>query len=479
VPLFIQTTGIEDYAPGGKARVKILLIGGPGVGKTRMSSYYPQPIYADCEGGLASVADRKVPYVRVNTSQDMLDLLAHLKQECKVPVANRKYQTIVIDTIDAFQRKVKNEWLEKEKTDVFTGWEAWGYVNARMNMLLTRLLNLDMNVIVCVHYKDKAGTKDEGTSIVLQLQGETGDIVYNDFDLVAWMGTYWEAVEGERVQKRGLTFKATPDRPFLKDRLHVTPPWMEVTFADSDYTNLFDAIQSRVEDLEPGAVVGEVPSERQDVSSFVVPPGGVGTGEIPGAGTPVPPTYVQMDKPTLTKLCRDRGITTTVDGTVIKNNTLKAELIAALEANRDAETAAAAAAPTTPARPEPKPAADPDPPPAPTQPVADPRLLVNVPEGVVNVKTGELGDPMEKAVELVGATLGGQVIPDTIDVTATEASASVDTPPEPAAPTAVVCEVCAKDLSNEDPDFVKLSWIKFRKRLCESDFRKHKAGNTR
>jgi hypothetical protein len=54
--LLIQTTGLEDYAPGGTARVKVLNIGGPGAGKTRFSSFFPAPIFADCERGLASVA---------------------------------------------------------------------------------------------------------------------------------------------------------------------------------------------------------------------------------------------------------------------------------------------------------------------------------------------------------------------------------------------------------------------------------------
>ena len=48
-----------------------------------------------------------------------------------------------------------------------------------------------------------------------------------------------DIVDGQRVEKRGLTFKRTPDKPFLKDRLFVTPTWMEVTFDDSDYTKLF------------------------------------------------------------------------------------------------------------------------------------------------------------------------------------------------------------------------------------------------
>ncbi len=39
-----------------------------------------------------------------------------------------------------------------------------------------------------------------------------------------------------------------------------------------------------------------------------------------------------------------------------------------------------------------------------------------------------------------------------------------------------VCEVCGKDLAEEKSDFVKLAWIKFRKRLCQEDYLAAKAG---
>ncbi len=519
--LIIQTTGLEDFAPGGKARVKVLVIGGPGAGKTRWSSYFPKPIYADCERGLASLADRKFPYVTVNTSQDMLDLLAHLKQECQQPSERRAYETVVIDTLDAFQRKIKDEWMQKEKKSAFTGWEAWSYLNARMQMLLTRLLNLDMNVLVAVHLKDRT-TKDvetgnESHSLMLQLQGETADTAYNDFDLVGWMGTYWEADGGERTQKRGLTFKPTPDKPFLKDRLHVTPPWLEVKFDESDYKGLFERIQSRLADMDAGEVVGEIASEEPaPPPATVVPPGLAGSGPVPEqAPRDVP--YSQMDKPTLLKICRDRLLTETAEGTPIRANTLKAELIAAIEAKdkRDKQKAstpkpAPAPAPAPPAKDDPEPdAPEPEPAAQPTEPDApQPKPLtrsapaglrrntkevetvpgidtIETEQGQVNTKTGEIVEPeptVEQAVETVKEKLGGEVIGDEPPPAAQPAPApagpSGPPPAQAAAAQGQTCEECGKDLAGEKPDFVKLSYIKYRKRLCEADYLAKKAGAT-
>jgi hypothetical protein len=47
--------------------------------------------------------------------------------------------------------------------------------------------------------------------------------------------------------------------------------------------------------------------------------------------------------------------------------------------------------------------------------------------------------------------------------------------PDPAADPDTVCADCGKSLADEKPDFVKLSYIKFRRRLCEADYQKAKA----
>lgn len=509
MPLLIQTTGLEEYAPGGTARIKVMVIGGPGAGKTRWSSFFPKPIYADCERGLASVADRNVPFVNIRNSQDMIDLLAHLKQESAQPWDKRRFQTVVIDTLDAFQRKVKNEWMEKEKAQAFSGWEAWGYLNARMQLLMTRLLNLDMNIIVNVHYKDKT-VKDkdgggESHELMLQLQGESADTAFNDFDLVGWMGTYWESEEGQRVQKRGLTFKPTPEKPFLKDRLHVTPTWLEVQFADTDYEGLFSRVQNKLESLDASSVIGEVETGENPsgVPGYIVTPGALGSGPVPSADVSPPPlTYAQMDKPTLAKLARDRGVTTLTDGAPIRGNTLKAELIAALEAAdvTQPDPPAAPQQPTpepaasTPAASEPA-AATPDPPAEPSRSVtrrkSAPKDAKPVPAsnekhvegvGTVDTSTGEISEH-ESATAVAEQVLGAKVIEE-IAAPAEAATVRQEAPePQPqaepakaGAPEGEVCEDCGKSLAEENPDFVKLSYIKYRKRLCENDYRGRKSG---
>lgn len=517
--LAIKTTGLEQYAAGGEGRLQILIIGGQGAGKTRMSSYFPSPIYANCEAGLASIADRSMPYVDIRTSQDMLDLLAHMKQECRQPYRNRQFQTIVVDTIDAFQRLVKDEWLRANPgAQSFRGFDAWGYLDAKMQMLLTRLLNLDMNVIVLAHFKDKTireGVGENATErqeLMLQLSGDIKDSIFNDFDLVGWIGTFWDVEDGVRVEKRGLTFKRTPEKPFLKDRLHVTPPWMEVTFSDSDYANLFAAVISRLDDFTPSEDIGEITSAFPDQPSggVVGPHSG---GALP-AQDPADIPLTQFDKVTLQKMARDLGIE-------FKGNTIKAELVEAIEAKR----AAVALEPTVAAEPavfgdatsqasaastadatggaEAEPAASTPVAAAATttggaeatapQPaVGLEDLAVNAlatrdePTGNAQVVATEVGEVDVNGVvmsaEEVAAALGGVLTsgPPAVDLTRVVEEAAVADPGlsnaqpagRPGQPT--TCEwplACSAELATQDnQDYVKLSHIKYRRYACNEHF---------
>jgi hypothetical protein len=148
-----------------------------------------------------------------------------------------------------------------------------------MQMLTTRLLNLDTNVIVIAHYKDKSFKDDTGEDrreFQLQLSGDIKDSIFNDFDLVGWMGTYWDVDEhGERVQRRGITFTTTPDKPFLKDRFNVFPKWVPIEFTDEDWSGMFELFRNRLQSLP------ESEETNVDVPEEVLPDNAPGPEVIP------------------------------------------------------------------------------------------------------------------------------------------------------------------------------------------------------
>jgi hypothetical protein len=470
----IQTTGIEQYMPGGSQNMKVMVIGGPGVGKTRWSSYWPAPFYLNCESGLSAVADRKVPYVDIVSkgskaqepaSEKMLNALRWLKAH---PDAD-KYGTVIVDTLDAFQRKVKDEWLLANNASAFAGFEAWGYLDAKMQALMTRLLSLDKHVILLVHYKDKTvsevdsgGNKVDRSVTQLQLQGDIKDTAFNDFDLVGWMSTFWKpGGEGEgKVEARGITFHSTPQRPFLKDRLNITPRWLEVEFKDSDYTNLFSRFIDRIDELEDGEVVGEVVEMPDEDSPSV---GGAVGSLVGGALPPEDPRDLPLDqlkKPELLKLGKELGLE-------LKGSMLKGELIDAVSQARQAESEQPADAAEASPEPEETPAAT-DSTPVQADPVDEPEEPEEAEED-----EGEAEDPEE----LIKNELGGELVSEEPATDASDTDEAPEPEPKPAADDPLAdktCEVCSKELTEENRDWVRLAYIKYRKYLCNADYQEAK-----
>ena len=452
--LQIKTTGVEDYLDG-SANIKALIIGGPGAGKTRMSSFWPKPIYLDCENSRGSLVDRKMPYVEIKTSKDMLDALEYLKSLERTPKAQRQFQTVVCDTVDSFQRIVKDEWLAQTGSGTFSGYDAWGYLDTKMALLMTRLLNLDYNVVVLVHYKEKdnEGTKEYG----LQLQGNVAQQIFNDFGLVGWLGTYWDAGESGREQRRGLTFHPTPDKDFLKDRFNATPKWMPITLtSDNDYNQLFEAFFNRpeFEALTEATVVGEVPDSEKQQAKVDGPVAAPAEGGPLPPKAPVPPAEVPLEKqtvPQLTELAKSLGLH-------VRGNTLKSEIVGAIKAKQAEqvrETSYAAGA--TKAHAE---AASPE-------NVAT--TTTSSGQEPVDTQTGEILTPAQVAERLGGEVISEEKHDAPVTPQAATPPATATKPSAPQGPSA--CADCGGDLSAEwaDPtkkDYIRLSFVKFRKYLC-------------
>ncbi len=266
MPLVVRTTGVEEYLDAaGHAHIKALILGEPSAGKTRSASFWPSPIFADCEKGRMSLADRNVPYVEITASQDMDALLTMLERECAKPPAERKYQTLVIDTVDAFQRIIIHEILRAQKKDAMSGWQDWGALDAKMQSLINRLHKLSMNIVVNSHIKPTKDGDDGPLINQPKLKGDLREQISAEFDLVGHMATFWEAEGGERVLKRAIKWHPEPNFPVLKDRTGQLPKFTDVTFTETDYTRLFELMfgGEHFESLEKSQQVDEldVPSD--------------------------------------------------------------------------------------------------------------------------------------------------------------------------------------------------------------------------
>lgn len=485
--LRILTTGLENYLPGGGNYLKVLVLGITGSGKTTFASWAPKPIFAACEAGLSSVARKRLPFGEVNTSQDMIELLEMLKVDSRRPSTSRQYQTLCWDTVDGLQRKIKLEWCEISGKSIFEGRSAWAHLDSKMNAILTRVINLQMNVVATAHLRDKVIRDDEDErethEYMIRVQGSLGDTLPDEFDIVGLAEKRWTASEGQRTEERVLTFTSTPKFPMLKNRLGIQPSTFVLKNAQSDWDRLYSGMQQGAEGLLPMSMIEEVPSLPDNQPSAVaVTPAQTKSGPVP----PQPAAIIDyrlLDKKTLVTLCRERGVDKLETGMPISGNTIKAELVQALIASdgrvaqrKSGEAPAAAVV---------QPVAADVPPAAPLEQVAD---------GVVNTETGELvkeatpEQQHDQAVAVVASTLGGTVIEEAVEEpvappapertpTAADAIARRQGPPASDAK----CEECQKDIgpgSGENVNYIRVARIRYRGEYCNACFFKKRDGKS-
>lgn len=298
--LTIRTTGLDDYLDGGTGRIKVLIMGAPGSGKTRSASYWPKPLLADCEEGRMSVADRAIPYAAIKTTDDMKALLTLAEAEGKRPKDQRRFETLVIDTLDAYQRLVIQEYLSASKKATMSGWQDWGHLDAEMSELVARISGLTMNVIVNLHIKDtKVGGSDDGDGGILvkspKLKGDLKDQIASEFDLVGFMETGWEAIDGKRALARYVQWEPSPDKPILKDRSGQLPKKTPVNFTAEDYEGLLRPLQAAQDRLVAGSVIEEVETATP-VEPVEVAKGGPVSRSVANSVTPNAPPKVPLAK---------------------------------------------------------------------------------------------------------------------------------------------------------------------------------------
>jgi hypothetical protein len=464
--LEIVISGTEDYL-GGDAFIKALIMGDPGAGKTRSASFWPAPIFADCENGRMSLADRKLPVAKIRSSADMDQLLLMCFTESRKPMPERKFKTLVIDTFDRYQRILIQERLRKEKKDRLSGWDDWGFLDGKTAQLLERLQNLRMNVVVNLHIKDQVEGTGDDKLVYLRplLKGDVKDQIAGEFDLVGHMETYWKASgnpDNPRVQGRRILWAPDPKHPALKDRSGQLSKYTEIDFTPGDFSRILDPIVGYMDQLPESEQFATVETSDDSEPKPVGPMEGGPTQEAPevaGKKAPKKATKAPAKKTTAAKPAADKPADPPAE---IGADTAPAPESTTSEKAETSETATAVADP-------------------PTEPAQDETTT----SGAEQAPT-----PEEALENLQAGGITGEVISDSQDDDNTDAAAEPETP-EPAAAqesvrhcgdpmegTAVAAwQGCGKALNSEaKPDLVGLSGIKFRTYLCNDDYYAVKEG---
>lgn len=248
MPLDIKITGIET-----DRNLNALICGNPGSGKTLMASTFPNPFYASCEAGLLSIRKRKVPSHEVKKSTEMDEIIRLMRQD---PSVREKQlgvpvDTLVIDTLDNFQRLVKRELMAKNNGKM--SMQEWGTLGDKMRSYVAAMRGLDVNVVVTCHLKRVVEEETGKVILVPLLEGSYRDEVAGEFDIVGILEAKNQKVqEGNGLVTKTRRFMRTvPDiqSDWLKDRSGVLPGEFDVNLND-DYDRMSELIFKDMEDME-------------------------------------------------------------------------------------------------------------------------------------------------------------------------------------------------------------------------------------
>lgn len=264
--LQLKRTGSAEYGQ----YMKVLICGSPGSGKTRLSSTFPNPLYASAEGGLMSIADRSVPYLEIKTSTDLQGVKAVCDQDPGVrkEILGVQVDTIVIDTIDEIQRILIKERLEETKKESMT-LPDWGWMGEQMQALIRGFRNLDMNVVMTCHLKESTDSESGRMWFEPALQGAIGKQIPAFVDLALLLKTVSQTVvqDGTAVKKTGRFLISAPDvhHEWVKDRSGKLPAEMVVDF-ETDFARMHEAIYGKTALLpESTSVEVEEPVDEQSL----------------------------------------------------------------------------------------------------------------------------------------------------------------------------------------------------------------------
>lgn len=201
-----------EITSGKMTRAKKIVIYGPeGIGKSTLASKFPRPVFIDTEGSTSNLNVDRLPKP---SSWEML------KEEIGFVIKEKKWKTLVIDTIDWAERicceALCNKY-EKKGVEDFGYGNGFTYMNeeiGRFLNLLDEVINAGINVVLTAHSQiikfeqpEEAGAYDrwELKLGIKKTEKRTAALVKEWADMVLFINykTYAVAVDDKGKKHKG------------------------------------------------------------------------------------------------------------------------------------------------------------------------------------------------------------------------------------------------------------------------------------
>jgi len=130
---------IKTFSPKSH-KIKCLIYGASWTWKTTFWWSAKNVIFASSEDWLLSIADKKIPFAKIETLENLQQLRDFLRDE------EHEFETLVIDSITDINERIKKSievktWKSMEKN-------MWAELSDKIKGILFDIKNIDMNIII-------------------------------------------------------------------------------------------------------------------------------------------------------------------------------------------------------------------------------------------------------------------------------------------------------------------------------------------
>lgn len=170
---------IKQYTPTSH-KIKAVVYGASGSGKTSFGGTAKNAIFASAEGGLLSIADKLPNYVEIKSLNDLKELYQYLKTQ------KHGFEAVIIDSITEINEVIKLD-IEK-RTGRAMQLQDWGTLSKDIKNILRSFRDLPMHVLFIA--QEMADEKDEAgvaAKIVPSLNGKASTEIAYFMDIVGYI----------------------------------------------------------------------------------------------------------------------------------------------------------------------------------------------------------------------------------------------------------------------------------------------------